>query len=247
MVGVQPSGSYRRPLGRDFSLHYPTTTGHLCFGCGWKPRYDLPDNLCYSSSDPGATELIPMLNPEEAQPRRKLRVDLAELEFAFENASGEIAHYLDLETGQVIAISDEIRRELDALYEAAWDDEAQDVSPTALADALQQRDLPEWYQEALQEAERVEMGHGTRYVRVPEADSHEGYRDIEAFIATVRSRRLQDRLWRAISGRGAFRYFKDVLLDYPSERERWFQFKHARLRERILDWLASEGIEPMEV
>lgn len=77
-----------------------------------------------------------MLNPEDAHPRRKLKVDLAELEFAFESASGEVAHYLDLETGQVIAIADEIRRELDAIYEAAWDDEAQDVSPTALADAL---------------------------------------------------------------------------------------------------------------
>jgi hypothetical protein len=173
-------------------------------------------------------------------------VDLAELDFAFENASGEMAHYLDLETGQVIAITDEIRRELDTIYEAAWDDDAQNVSPTALADALQQRDVPEWHQEALREAEQVEAGYGTRYVRVPEADSHEGYRDMEAFIATVRSKRLQDRLWRAISGRGAFRYFKDVLLDDPSERERWFQFKHARVRERVLEWLASEGIEPIE-
>jgi hypothetical protein len=33
---------------------------------------------------------------------------------------------------------------------------------------------------------------------------------MEAFIATVRSKRLQDRLWRAISGRGAFRYFKGL-------------------------------------
>jgi hypothetical protein len=40
MVGVQPSGSYRRPAGRDVSLHYPTTTGHL-FGCGWGPRYGI--------------------------------------------------------------------------------------------------------------------------------------------------------------------------------------------------------------
>jgi hypothetical protein len=115
-----------------------------------------------------------MLNSEEAPPRRKLRVDLAELEFAFENASGEMAHYLDLETGQVIAIADEIRRELDALYEAAWDGNTQDVSPTALANALQQRHVPEWRQETLHEAEQVEAGYGARYVRVPEGDSREG-------------------------------------------------------------------------
>ncbi len=187
-----------------------------------------------------------MLNSEEARLRRKLKVDLAELEFTFETASGEMAYYLDLETGQVIAISDEIRRELDAIYEAARDDDAQDVSPTALADAFQQHSVPERRQEALREAEQVEAGYSTRYVGVPEADSREGYRDMEAFIDTVKSKRLQDRLWRAMSGQGAFRYFKDVLLDDPSERERWFQFKHARVRERILEWLASEGVEPTE-
>jgi hypothetical protein len=67
---------------------------------------------------------------------------------------------------------------------------------------------------------------------------------MEAFIATVHDRRLQERLERAISGRGAFRYFKDVLLDYPAERERWFQFKRERLHLRILDWLEAYGITP---
>ena len=69
---------------------------------------------------------------------------------------------------------------------------------------------------------------------------------MEAFIATVRNPRLQEQLERAISGRGAFRYLKDVLSDYPSERERWFQFKQDRLRQRMLDWLESEGISPVE-
>jgi hypothetical protein len=48
------------------------------------------------------------------------------------------------------------------------------------------------------------------------------------------------------SGRGAFRYFKDVLLDYPAERERWFQFKRERLQQRILDWLEAHGITPLQ-
>ncbi|MFB0546976.1 MAG: UPF0158 family protein, partial [Anaerolineae bacterium] len=95
----------------------------------------------------------------------------------------------------------------------------------------------------MQEADQVEAGYGTRYISVPQADSHEDYRDMQDFIATVQDERLQDRLWRAIDGRGAFRYFKDVLADYPRERERWFEFEDARMRQRILDWLESEGIE----
>lgn len=65
------------------------------------------------------------------------------------------------------------------------------------------------------------------------------------FITTVRSPRLQERLERAIRGRGAFRHFKDVLLDFPTERERWFQFKHEQLHQRILDWLEAEEITPL--
>jgi hypothetical protein len=69
-----------------------------------------------------------------------------------------------------------------------------------------------------------------------------GYDDIEVFIDTVRNPRLRERLEWTIRGRGAFRYFKDVLLDYPAEREHWFQFKQARLQQRIFEWLEEHGI-----
>jgi hypothetical protein len=66
---------------------------------------------------------------------------------------------------------------------------------------------------------------------------------MEAFIATVTSARLQERLGAAIRGRGAFRRFKDVLAAAPAERARWFAFKDQRVRQRVLAWLADEGIE----
>jgi hypothetical protein len=69
---------------------------------------------------------------------------------------------------------------------------------------------------------------------------------MEAFIVTVHNPRLQEQLERAISGQGAFRYFKDALLDYPTERERWFQFKQDRLHQRMLDWLEELGITPYQ-
>jgi len=36
-----------------------------------------------------------------------------------------------------------------------------------------------------------------------------------------------------------------VLGAYPRERERWFEFKDAQVRQRALDWLAEAGIEPI--
>ena len=47
----------------------------------------------------------------------------------------------------------------------------------------------------------------------------------------------------AIDGKGAFRRFKDTLLRYPSERERWFAFKDDLSRQRAAEWLADYDIE----
>lgn len=154
---------------------------------------------------------------------RKLKIDWTELNAAFQTSSWEMHHYLDLETGEVVMVTDEANRYL----EESLDEE-----------------LPDWMQEMIKEAQQVEEGYGTRYIKIPQADSHEGYRDMEHFIGTVRDPRLRDRLWLAIEGRGAFRRFKDVLLDHPAERERWFAFKDRCVYERISWWLESEDIEP---
>lgn len=181
---------------------------------------------------------------EETPRRRKLKLNMGELEGAFESASWETAYHLDLETGRVLMITDEIRWALERVYEDAPGG-GEGEEPIPLVDALERSDLPEWMKEAVQEADQVEADGGTRYIEVPRADSREGYRDMEYFIATVEDGSLQNRLWRALSGRGVFRSFKDVLYDYPRERERWFEFKDARVRQQVLDWLESQGIEPI--
>ena len=172
---------------------------------------------------------------------KKLTVEMGELIFAFEDASWMTNHYLDTETGQVLTVMDDIRSQLEDLYEEAY--ELDPESPPDLAVLLEDRDLHDWEKQALLEADQVEAGYGGRYIGVPDADPHEGYRTMEAFIFTVQDERLQDRLWRAIQGRGAFRRFKDVLAAYPAERERWFDFEERRVEERVRDWLAAVGIE----
>jgi hypothetical protein len=64
------------------------------------------------------------------------------------------------------------------------------------------------------------------------------------FAESVTEPRLRDRLEVALDGRGALRRFKNVLLDHPVERERWFAFRDRRLREAMLEWLADHDIEP---
>jgi predicted nucleotidyltransferase len=79
-------------------------------------------------------------------------------------------------------------------------------------------------------------------VHIEPIGSHEAYGDMEDFVERVRDPRARDLLGRAIEGRGAFRRFKDTLLEFPELREAWFAFHDARMERRALHWLAGEGL-----
>lgn len=84
------------------------------------------------------------------------------------------------------------------------------------------------------------------YMRIDPVSSREQYRWMERFITTVDDAELRDKLTAAIDGKGAFRRFKDVLMSYPVERERWFTFRSERLRSCMETWLAAHDIEAVE-
>jgi len=138
--------------------------------------------------------------------KKALNISLDELCEAMENNSYEHEYFLDLETGEILFISDYM------------DDE-------------ETRELKNRIEEDFE-----------RYERIPRAESNEGYEDMVDFIATVDDERLAELLEVAINGKGAFRRFKEVLLNYPEERERWFKFKDERMEERALEWLDDIGI-----
>ncbi len=154
---------------------------------------------------------------------RKLKINWSELDTVFEHSSWEMHNYLDLETGEVILVTDETARYLE--------------DPPSYK-------LPDGQQQAIQVARQVEEDEDGRYLPIPQVESHEGYRVMEDFVATVSDQRAQDQLRQALQGRKPFRRFKDALYDYPAEEKRWFAFSERRLRERMVEWLESEGIQP---
>jgi len=82
-----------------------------------------------------------------------------------------------------------------------------------------------------------------RFLRVDPASSREQYRWMERFVASVADLALRERLLVAIDGKGAFRRFKDVLLAYPAERERWFSYRSDLLHFHMQTWLDHTEIE----
>jgi len=138
--------------------------------------------------------------------KKQLNIDLDELCEAMEDSSYEHEYYLDLETGEILFVSEYM------------DDEETEKLRCQIEEDY------------------------NRYERIPRAESHEGYEDMADFIATIENRHLAELLEVAVNGKGAFRRFKDVLLDYPEERERWFQFKDERMEQRAVEWLDDIGV-----
>src|SRR3954452_8381696 len=60
------------------------------------------------------------------------------------------------------------------------------------------------------------------YLRIDPVSSREQYRWMERYIPMVDDSELRGKLNQAIDGKGAFLRFKDVLMAYAPERERWF-------------------------
>ncbi len=88
----------------------------------------------------------------------------------------------------------------------------------------------------------VRISSDGNYLRVDPVSSREQYRWMERFIPLVEEDDLRGKLGQAIDGKGAFRRFKDVLMTYAEDREKWFTFRSERLRTFMEAWLTAHAI-----
>lgn len=147
--------------------------------------------------------LVRHVIPDPPGPIR-LELDWDALEIAVERNSPDTDSYLDLATGEIVAIT-------------IGDPEA--------------------------EISRAQVSENIRnYLRIEPASSREQYRWMEKFVGSVVDEPLRERLMMSIDGKGAFRRFKDVLLAYPKERERWFSYRAELLHWHIQTWLEAHEI-----
>ncbi len=89
----------------------------------------------------------------------------------------------------------------------------------------------------------VRIASDGNYLRIDPVSSREQYRWMERFIPMVDDTDLRGKLAQAIDGKGAFRRFKDVLMNFADEREKWFVFRSERLRTFMEAWLGAHAIK----
>ena len=152
-----------------------------------------------------------------------LRVKLSDLIEGLEFQSDERPSFLNLTTGEVVAITDE---ELRA---------AEENAPL--------EGFPEWQHDAIRIArDIVETDH---YLPLPDRFEINEYSIMERFCLSVDYDDLRDDLCDAIRGRGAFRRFKDRVQVYGMAED-WYRYRDEALREIAIAWCEEHDIASTE-
>ena len=139
---------------------------------------------------------------------------------ALEMQLDESSSFLDLDTGRVETVSNDLLGETD--------------------DYLgEEPDLPAWQKQEWEIAKRI--ASTDRFRQLPtEFDVHE-WAIMQDFSNSLPSDRVRQELLNAIHAAGAFRHFKDTLRRHQIESA-WFQFRAQALRQIALNWCEEHHI-----
>ncbi len=145
---------------------------------------------------------------------------LSELLDSIEFESESYITNFDRQTGRIVMVE---RSLLEAVEEGGDDD------------------LPKWDKEDIELARAICTDTTGRFVDPPDKFDFHEYHHMERFIGTVEKNADAEDLWRAIKGKGAFRYFKDTagrlgLLD------RWYQYRDAAVRKFVVAWAETNEV-----
>ena|ERR1035438_32599 len=154
-------------------------------------------------------------------------IKLSELIEALEFDSDERLTNVDLQNGCVVSVD---RSLLSAVDE---EDEASLV------------DLPDWQKPELEIARAIVDDSGERFVAAPDKFEFQEYRQMERFIAKMDDAGAAEQLWRAIKGKGAFRYFKDTASRLGLLTQ-WYQYRDEAVKEFVVAWTEARQIPFMD-
>jgi hypothetical protein len=100
-----------------------------------------------------------MTDPDSPQPMRRLRINLDDLEEAFENTHPGGEYFLDLHTGAVVLVTEDLKYEYRQVN-ADLGEAAGETWEAAFEAAMDEADTPEWQREILLDIGRVERFFG---------------------------------------------------------------------------------------
>ncbi|BBH19246.1 hypothetical protein Back11_05910 [Paenibacillus baekrokdamisoli] len=153
--------------------------------------------------------------------KKKVAVKLEDLINEIDMQMDETFTYINTQTGEVITLtSEEIRA-------------AEDEEPL--------NKYPDWQRENIEKAIEIIEDENEAYLDFTLRNEYHEYEIIEEFIGTLSEVEVQEELFGAIQGRGAFRRFKDGIREHDVE-EQWYEFKGKKVKELVIEWCEEKGL-----
>src|SRR5438067_13934776 len=82
---------------------------------------------------------------------------------------------------------------------------------------------------------------GGRVMPLPNKFDFHECRQMGRFSRTVENAEIAEQLWRAIKGKGAFRYFRDTA-SRLGLLERWYQYRDDAMKEFVIEWAEAHNV-----
>ena len=98
--------------------------------------------------------------------------------------------------------------------------------------------------ETRKQHDRVRDGLGKTWVRVPSMTPQAAFEEIEDFVEEMSDPEAQAALFVALERRGAFRNFREALLQMPEEHRRWRSLRREASQRRLEAFLGELGVKP---
>ncbi len=135
----------------------------------------------------------------------------------------ECEGYVNQQTGEIFMFSDEVMRAM-----------------------KEERDLdldkyPEWQQREIKKAKEAFEDKTDAYTMIPHRIGINDYDIMQAFCYGIQNERLSNKFLRLIRGSGAFRRFKNAIIQHGIEKD-WYRYRDEAYKENAISWLEHRGI-----
>jgi hypothetical protein len=171
---------------------------------------------------------------------KRTAIDFDEIQKAMEDTVRDAFDYfLDLESGDVIIISEDIISKAMSIIEADFDE---DLGQFEAVEFDREFDFPDWMEDEIELALNIFLHKASRYRRIPERDPARVFSAMKEFSEGLENREFGRKLLGLLDGKGAFRRFKDALEPHPLERKLWYGFSAKKAREEIMEWLEAREL-----
>lgn len=148
------------------------------------------------------------------------QVSLSRILEAIDFQPGDSVTYVSRETGEVVFVGEE--------EQCAAEDEG-------IAE-----DSPDWMREYVTKVRQII--HSDDYLELPTAFDINEYHIMQGFCQIQNDPAIAKRLTVAIQGRGAFRYFKDVVHEHGLADD-WYQYRKGELKKIAIEWCEVHGLD----